>query len=77
MYVCICRAVRDKQILNVIQDGARTVDAVEAACGAGGDCGSCREEIADMIAAHEDQARSAACATCPNAQRDNHAPRAA
>ncbi len=78
MYVCICRAVREKHILNVIQNGARSVDEVEAACGAGGDCGSCREEIADLITAHEQSGKTAGgCATCPNAQRDNHAPRAA
>ena len=81
MYVCNCRAVRESRVLAVIQNGARTVDEVEAACGAGGDCGSCREEIDSLIEVHTRAQAAAgsasACANCPNAQRDNHASRAA
>jgi bacterioferritin-associated ferredoxin len=51
MFVCICRAVTLARIRAVVEGGARTVDAVEAACGAGGDCGTCRDEIAEAIGA--------------------------
>ncbi len=73
MYVCICRAVKDSRIHLAIAEGASTVDDVEAACGAGGDCGSCRGEIADMI----DEHRESKCANCPNAARDIRASHAA
>ena len=50
MFVCICRAVTLSRVTAVVETGAANVDAVEAACGAGGDCGSCRSEIASIIA---------------------------
>lgn len=49
MYVCICRRVSDREVRQVIESGAQTVDAVGERCGAGTDCGSCVDEIADMI----------------------------
>lgn len=49
MYVCICRAVTAQTIRKTLAEGARTVDDVERCTGAGGDCGSCREEIGDLI----------------------------
>lgn len=52
MIVCCCEAVSDKKILNVIQEGASSVEDVTRRCGAGGDCGSCRREIGEMILEH-------------------------
>ena len=49
MYVCVCRAVTDKEVDAAIEAGAETVEAVTAACCAGGDCGACRSLIEDMI----------------------------
>ena len=49
MYVCVCRAVTDKQVERVIDGGAASVEEVTRACGAGGDCGGCRGRIGDMI----------------------------
>jgi bacterioferritin-associated ferredoxin len=54
MYVCVCRAVTDKQVKAAIRAGATTVDAVERACGAGGDCGGCQGMIDEMIEEHLD-----------------------
>jgi bacterioferritin-associated ferredoxin len=54
MYVCICRAVTDKQVKATIHAGADTVEAVTRACGAGGDCGGCQGMIEDMIDEHGD-----------------------
>ena len=45
MYVCICRAVTLSHLRTLAGSGADTLDAVERACGAGGDCGTCREDI--------------------------------
>jgi len=49
MYVCVCKAVTDKEVEAAIDEGAHTVDQVTATCQAGGDCGSCRGMIEDMI----------------------------
>jgi bacterioferritin-associated ferredoxin len=49
MYVCICRAVTDREVCKAIDGGAHTVADVTRACRAGGDCGACRAHIEDMI----------------------------
>ena len=49
MYVCICNAVTASEVRCVIEGGARTVEAVTAACRAGGGCGSCTGRIERMI----------------------------
>lgn len=49
MIVCVCHGVPCKRIRSVILDGAHSVDAVGEACGAGTDCGACREVIEDLI----------------------------
>jgi len=57
MVLCICRAVTDREIDAAVSAGARSVDAVGACCGAGTDCGACRDAIEARI---EDS-----CASCP------------
>jgi len=42
---CSCHGLRDAEILDVIREGACSVDDVTDACGAGGGCGSCRPTI--------------------------------
>ena len=49
MYVCVCRAVTDREVEAAIDGGAHTVAAVTDKCQAGGDCGSCHEMIESMI----------------------------
>lgn len=51
MYVCICAAVTEPVARECIAHGASTVDEVGDRCGAGTGCGSCRERLADMLAA--------------------------
>ena len=51
--VCACKAVGAKTILKARDGGATTVDAIGAATGAGTSCGSCRVEIARLIASKE------------------------
>ena len=48
--VCACLKVGARQISSAIAAGAASADAVGAATGAGTNCGSCRPEIARMIA---------------------------
>jgi assimilatory nitrate reductase catalytic subunit len=49
--VCACLRVGAKAITAAIEGGACSVDAVGAATGAGTNCGSCRPEIARLLAA--------------------------
>ena len=49
MIVCICRGIGDRHLEALVASGARTLQKVEQACGAGGDCGSCREEVERII----------------------------
>jgi bacterioferritin-associated ferredoxin len=49
VYICQCWAVTDHEVLDVVERGAHTVEAIGHACGAGTDCGTCREELADLL----------------------------
>ncbi|MGH3680073.1 MAG: (2Fe-2S)-binding protein [Natronosporangium sp.] len=49
MYVCICARVRECELRSAIRAGARTKDAVGAACGAGTGCGTCLGRVGDLI----------------------------
>ena len=60
MFVCICRRVTTARLEQVIAAGAGTCAAVEAACGAGGDCGTCRAEIRDLLRARRLDGRAEA-----------------
>jgi bacterioferritin-associated ferredoxin len=51
VYVCICHAVPDTEIRSCIARGARTVEEVGDACGAGTGCGSCHDHIDVFLAA--------------------------
>lgn len=53
MIVCLCKAVNDAQLVEIIKGGASTVKQVADTCGAGAGCGACNKEIHDMI---EDEA---------------------
>lgn len=50
MIVCICRAVSDRAIRAARDAGARSVEAIGAATGAGTCCGCCRGSIARILA---------------------------
>ena len=60
MYVCICRAVKEEHVRAAIDGGARTVEAVTAACCAGDDCGACHTLIEEMIEEHQELAEARA-----------------
>ncbi len=51
MYVCICAGVPDVEVRSCIARGARTVEQVGDACGAGTGCGSCHSRIDVFLAA--------------------------
>jgi bacterioferritin-associated ferredoxin len=49
MFVCVCRAVTEERVKAAIDSGARSVEAVTAACHAGDDCRACHCLIDDLI----------------------------
>ncbi|MGD9989967.1 (2Fe-2S)-binding protein [Pseudonocardia sp.] len=51
MYVCICAAVTETELLECIDSGARTVDEIGDACGAGTGCGGCVDTVDVFLAA--------------------------
>ncbi|MDN5873192.1 MAG: (2Fe-2S)-binding protein [Sinobacteraceae bacterium] len=54
MYVCVCRAINEQQLRQLVREGAGSVRAVNQCCGLGGRCGRCvpyaRAVIADECA---------------------------
>lgn len=62
MFVCLCRPTREKDLRLVIRAGARDVEAVGRACGAGKHCGTCRSDIVRLLG-DEAQRDEQECAT--------------
>jgi bacterioferritin-associated ferredoxin len=51
VYVCICFAVSESELADVIAAGARTEEEVGDACAAGTGCGNCLDRICDRLSA--------------------------
>jgi bacterioferritin-associated ferredoxin len=78
MIVCSCFAVSADDVEELVEEGADTVAAVSAACGAGRDCGACREQVAEIIAVARLLGRRARPMSCrPPAEHAEHAPESA
>lgn len=54
--VCSCHGVAEGAIRDVIQNGARTVEAIQETCPAGTGCGSCLPQIERMLRAASEPA---------------------
>lgn len=52
MYICMCNALTDSEIQEVVQAGCADADSVYGACGCEMVCGRCRPTIDDMVARH-------------------------
>jgi bacterioferritin-associated ferredoxin len=57
LFACICHAVSDHQVLDAVDAGATTVDAVGDVTRAGTGCGTCHETLEALIETR--------CGTCP------------
>lgn len=57
MYVCICHAVTETTVQATIEAGATSVTEVTRQCKAGGDCGSCHQQIECMLEDHAEDSR--------------------
>ncbi len=49
MYVCVCKAVTDKQINSAIQAGACSRRQLFECFGVGGDCGKCNKHVKELL----------------------------
>ncbi|HSM10238.1 MAG TPA: bacterioferritin-associated ferredoxin [Lysobacter sp.] len=49
MYVCICNGVTDHQIRQAADAGCGSVAEMTMRTGAGGNCGSCLDTVAELL----------------------------
>jgi bacterioferritin-associated ferredoxin len=49
MYVCVCKAITDSQILTAIEKGVCTRKQLMHCFGMGMDCGKCDKEVTDLL----------------------------
>ncbi|RFF32049.1 (2Fe-2S)-binding protein [Wenzhouxiangella sediminis] len=51
MYVCVCNAVTERTIRNLVAEGYHTLDEIQALTGCSGSCGRCRDHAEAVIEA--------------------------
>lgn len=64
MYVCVCKAVTDRQIRQAVKEGARTLKDLRRDLGIIGECGqcaSCARQCIKEMSGHSDQVCSKEC----------------
>jgi bacterioferritin-associated ferredoxin len=49
VYACLCRAVTEQSVREVVAAGASTVSQVRATCGAGTGCGGCLPSLRRLL----------------------------
>lgn len=49
MYVCICRAVTDRDIHSAVRKGQRSLACLQESTGVGSACGRCREHAQSVL----------------------------
>lgn len=58
MIVCICEGVTDRDVRDAARRGVVKLSVLTRSCGAGGDCGQCRPELARMLREHRSTTRT-------------------
>ena len=49
MYICVCKAVTDKQLRAAIDNGICTRRQLTQCLGVGKDCGKCNKEVRELL----------------------------
>lgn len=49
MYICLCRGVSQSKLETILKNGAKNLEDVQKRCQAGKDCGSCLEQLVEII----------------------------
>lgn len=52
MYVCVCHAVSDRQIREVVDNGARSLFEVQCQLPVGSCCGRCQDTASQVVSEH-------------------------
>lgn len=45
MYICICKAVTDRQIRSAVEDGVTSMSGLRQSLGCAGQCGKCGKHV--------------------------------
>lgn len=48
--ICVCKQVSEDEIVAVIEAGANDLPAILAACGASTECGTCTDDVRELLA---------------------------
>jgi bacterioferritin-associated ferredoxin len=56
MYICVCHAISDRQICEVVDRGADTLPKVQAYLPVASCCGRCEETACELIASQVESA---------------------
>jgi bacterioferritin-associated ferredoxin len=62
MYICLCHGISDRQIREVVDRGAASLDQVQAHLPVASCCGCCEDSARELIEAHADAAARPAAA---------------
>lgn len=62
MFVCVCKAITDREIHEAVDSGIDHVDQLEELCGVGTGCGTCRHTAQELIDARLLESRAYAAA---------------
>lgn len=55
MYICVCKAVTERQVKQAVKDGAASLRDLRQCLGVTEDCGRCAKAALDCLRAHEPQ----------------------
>lgn len=55
MYICVCKAVTDKQLRTAIDNGICTRRQLTHCFGVGKDCGKCNKEVKQLLKQNSEQ----------------------
>lgn len=65
MVLCICQAVTLREVDAAIHAGAGSLEEIADRCGAGADCGCCREAIEERLVTGSERPCGRGCKDCP------------
>ncbi|MCE2437417.1 MAG: (2Fe-2S)-binding protein [Pseudomonadales bacterium] len=68
MYVCLCHAVTEAQIVNAVSQGANDLESIADKLGAGTCCGGCHEQTLQIIRQQSRKSSSLHIAPACNAE---------
>jgi bacterioferritin-associated ferredoxin len=59
MYVCVCKAITDKQVIRAIDEGADNLMKLKTCLGLATQCGRCSKTARVMLREHSQESSSA------------------